>query len=51
MLNYKLTIRYDGSRYYGWERQPGRETIQGKLEAVLSEMAGEPATDNDRLRM
>lgn len=42
MLNYKLTIRYDGSRYYGWERQPGRETIQGKLEAVLSEMAGEP---------
>ena len=41
MLNYKLTIRYDGSRYYGWERQPGRETIQGKLEAVLSEMAGE----------
>ena len=42
MLNYKLTIRYDGSRYYGWERQPGRETIQGKLEAVLSEMAGSP---------
>ena len=42
MLNYKLTIRYDGSRYYGWERQPGCETIQGKLEAVLSEMAGAP---------
>lgn len=43
MLNYKLTIRYDGSRYFGWERQPGRETIQGKLEAVLTEMTGEPA--------
>ena len=43
MLNYKLTIRYDGSRYYGWERQPGRDTIQGKLEAVLSEMTGGPA--------
>ena len=43
MLNYKLTIRYDGSRYFGWERQPGRETIQGKLEAVLSEMCGAPA--------
>lgn len=43
MLNYKLTIRYDGSRYFGWERQPGRETIQGKLEAVLSEMASAPA--------
>ena len=36
--NLKLTISYDGSRYYGWERQPGRDTIQGKLEAVLSRM-------------
>lgn len=40
MKNYKLVIAYDGSRYYGWERQPGRETIQGKLEAVLSRMCG-----------
>ena len=40
MKNLKLTISYDGSRYYGWERQPGRDTIQGKLEAVLSRMAG-----------
>lgn len=37
--NYKLTIRYDGTRYYGWERQPGKEqTIQGKLETVLTRM-------------
>ncbi len=43
MLNYKLTVRYDGSRYSGWERQPGRDTIQGKLEAVLTEMTGMPA--------
>ncbi|MCD7836961.1 MAG: tRNA pseudouridine(38-40) synthase TruA [Lachnospiraceae bacterium] len=41
--NYKLTIAYDGSRYYGWERQPNTEmTIQGKLENVLSRMAGAP---------
>ncbi len=39
-MNYKLEICYDGSRYFGWERQPGRETIQGKLEAVLSRLAG-----------
>ena len=32
MKNFKLTISYDGSRYSGWERQPGRDTIQGKLE-------------------
>jgi len=39
--NYKLTISYDGSRYYGWEHQPDRPTIQGKLEGVLSRMCGE----------
>lgn len=39
--NYKLTISYDGSRYYGWEHQPNTEmTIQGKLENVLSLMVG-----------
>lgn len=42
MKNYKLTVAYDGTRFYGWERQPGRETIQGKLEAVLSELTGGP---------
>ena len=39
--NYKLKISYDGSRYSGWERQPGKETIQGKLESVLSRMCDE----------
>ena len=34
--NYKMTICYDGSRYYGWEHQPDRDTIQGKLENVLT---------------
>ena len=38
MRNFKMTLSYDGSRYFGWERQPGKETIQGKLEAVLSRM-------------
>lgn len=37
--NYKMTIRYDGTRYYGWEHQPGNPmTIQGKLESVLTRM-------------
>ncbi len=39
--NYKLTIAYDGSRFSGWERKVGRDTIQGKLEAVLQTMTGE----------
>ena len=38
MQNYKLKISYDGTRYYGWERQPNKNTIQGKIEAVLSRM-------------
>lgn len=40
MKNYKMTLMYDGTRYYGWEHQPGRDTIQGKLEAVLERMCG-----------
>ena len=41
--NYKLTISYDGTRFYGWERQPGKDmTIQGKLESVLTKMTGAP---------
>ena len=41
MKNYKMLIEYDGSRYYGWQRQPDHETIQGKLEKVLSLMCRE----------
>ena len=40
-MNYKLTIQYDGSRYDGWQRQGNTvNTIQGKLEGVLSRLAG-----------
>ncbi len=43
--NYKFIISYDGSRYYGWEHQPDRETIQGKLETVLSRMCNVEMVD------
>lgn len=37
--NYKMTLSYDGTRFYGWEHQPTTDmTIQGKLESVLSLM-------------
>lgn len=40
-MNLKLTIQYDGARYDGWQRQGNTDsTIQGKLEGVLSRMAG-----------
>ena len=42
-MNYKLTIQYDGTRYDGWQRQGSTDnTIQGKLEGVLSRLAGQP---------
>ncbi len=42
-MNYKLTIAYEGTRYQGWEHQPGRPTVQGKLEEVLEKFQGAPA--------
>jgi tRNA pseudouridine38-40 synthase len=42
VYNYKLTIQYDGGRYKGWQRLGDDEnTIQGKLEKVISELVGE----------
>lgn len=40
MRNYKMVIRYDGTRYAGWQRQPDKTTVQGKLESVLGVMCG-----------
>ena len=42
MRNLRLDICYDGTRYRGWQRLPGRDdTIQGKLETTLSRILGE----------
>ncbi len=42
MRNLRLDICYDGTRYRGWQRLPGREdTIQGKIETTLSRILGE----------
>lgn len=42
-MNYRLLVQYEGTRYDGWQRQKTTDnTIQGKLEAVLEKMAGEP---------
>lgn len=43
MRNLRLEICYDGTRYRGWQRLPGdHNTIQGKLEAALTRILGEP---------
>ena len=42
MRNIRLDICYDGTRYRGWQRLPGKDdTIQGKIETCLSKILGE----------
>ena len=42
MRNLRLDICYDGTRYRGWQRLPGKDdTIQGKIEGCLSRILGE----------
>lgn len=43
MRNIRLLLQYEGTRYQGWQRQSSTDnTIQGKLESLLSRMCGEP---------
>ena len=43
MRNFKLLLCYDGTRYRGWQRLgDSDQTIQGKLENVLSRMVNAP---------
>ena len=42
MKNFCMKIQYDGSRYSGWQKQGNTQnTIQGKIESILSKMTGE----------
>lgn len=42
-MNYRMIIQYDGTRYNGWQRQQSTDnTIQGKIEDVLTRMTGTP---------
>ena len=46
-MNYKAILQYEGTRYRGWQTQGNTEnTIQGKLEALLTKMAEEPVEVN-----
>ncbi|MBX9581070.1 MAG: tRNA pseudouridine(38-40) synthase TruA [Gemmataceae bacterium] len=46
MRNLKLTIRYDGTDFFGWQTQPGRRTVQETVEAAIREI-----TREDRVRL
>jgi tRNA pseudouridine38-40 synthase len=40
MRNVKVVLEYDGTRFYGFQRQPGRQTIQSAFERALSKLFG-----------
>ena len=43
MTRYALTLSYDGSQFYGFQKQAaGIATVQGALEHALAQIAGEP---------
>jgi len=44
MKNIMLKLKYDGTNYVGWQKQPNGATIQGEIEARLSALCGENIT-------
>lgn len=40
MQRVKLEIEYDGSNFYGWQRQKNKRTVQGEIEKALSSFFG-----------
>ena len=38
--NIKFTVLYDGSKYHGWQVQPGLDTIQQQLKRVAADLFG-----------
>ncbi len=43
MRNFRIVLQYEGTKYQGWQKQESTDnTIQGKLESILTKMAGMP---------
>lgn len=40
---YALTLEYDGTGFDGWQRQPGRRTVEGALQHAILAVCGESA--------
>ena len=44
MSKYAFGVTYDGADFNGWQRQPDLPTVQGVLEAAVSQIADTPTT-------
>ena len=41
-MRYFIELQYDGAAYFGWQRQPDTQTVQGTIEQKLSMLLGSP---------
>jgi len=44
-MRYLMTFSYDGSKYFGYQKQPKKKTIQGEIEKVLKKINSEQKVD------
>lgn len=44
MRRLALTLKFDGSAFAGWQRQPEKRTVQGVVESALSRICGQGVT-------
>jgi len=40
-MNVKLIVEYEGTRYHGWQAQPGTATIESALRDAIMSLTGE----------
>ncbi len=48
--NIKLTIRYDGTGYHGWQVQPDADTVQGRIADAFETLTGQSVRVNGSSR-
>jgi len=42
VTTFKLTLEYDGSRYHGWQVQPGLQTLQAEVQGAIQQIIQAP---------
>ena len=42
MRNVRVLVAYDGSRFFGWQRQDGFASVQQAIEEALENLVGDP---------
>ena len=49
MPNYKITIKYDGTDFYGWQSQPKGNTIQDEITSAIQRITQEKINNWSRI--